>query len=595
MSATCDLCGHSVPIEQIESEVRYYCRDCAAAHDLDVPLCKAATESILAELRVRLGVDRSAVLGAFFLEDSGPPGAAAKESKDSSGMAAPGQAANCGPRCGRLHRRDRWCPTCDGGLAWHLRGARVELDSHPTLGPGSDNPNPSNADAAGARAIDPITETWPDRPPIVDPPGDIATAPTDYALPVGSLEQECIRLAARVEEIERAHEAALSERDAAHSKLESWVVEGAQLVQIALEAGNRTLDLQTTVAMLLRRIRERNIVIKELSKGSIDLGPGPHHAVDDPSTHVFYMLWQNAAHMAQHYAHLCRHAFRERNSAYKYSRRQDKDVAKLGRKVGVLRAVARHWQREEETARRVKRKTVNAYVALNKVCRREHAALKIALENQLTLNGTELGEAIALLAQARWMVQCETDYDQDIVPWLARLEALGVEHVRVPEATAQMQRLTEATALLERCRTGEATDAEIAAWLSRAPTRAATPATPAPEGCTFIITRHGDRIDLGAEPPAPEASTDPAGHIYTDTRPEAGARADLKECEARLHEQWTMRQTLIRRLETAEAQLAAVRAWALNQVDDTCIGTRHCFACELLALLRPGGGTGGGK
>lgn len=40
---------------------------------------------------------------------------------------------------------------------------------------------------------------------------------------------------------------------------------------------------------------------------------------------------------------------------------------------------------------------------------------------------------------------------------------------------------------------------------------------------------------------------------------------------------------------TAEAQLAAVRSWALNQVDDTCTDTRHCFALELLALLTPSG------
>ena len=49
----CDLCREEVGYEHLEKVARYYCRNCAAAHDLDVPLCKAATESIVAELEMR--------------------------------------------------------------------------------------------------------------------------------------------------------------------------------------------------------------------------------------------------------------------------------------------------------------------------------------------------------------------------------------------------------------------------------------------------------------------------------------------------------------------------------------------------------------
>lgn len=57
-SATaCDLCRKLTEHTELEAEIRYYCRDCAAAHDLDVPLCKAATESIVAELATRSMAD----------------------------------------------------------------------------------------------------------------------------------------------------------------------------------------------------------------------------------------------------------------------------------------------------------------------------------------------------------------------------------------------------------------------------------------------------------------------------------------------------------------------------------------------------------
>ncbi len=54
MSARCDSCRRVIEHgRDLEVVVRHCCRDCAAAHDLDVPLCKAHTLSLIAELHTR--------------------------------------------------------------------------------------------------------------------------------------------------------------------------------------------------------------------------------------------------------------------------------------------------------------------------------------------------------------------------------------------------------------------------------------------------------------------------------------------------------------------------------------------------------------
>jgi hypothetical protein len=94
----CDQCRKHVEPEDLETVLRYYCRDCAAAHDLDVPLCKAATESILAELKTR---DPLALMLLLF-----------NMSKEEHG------------------------PVARGTQAWHVRGKSVEL------GPAAAEPHP---------------------------------------------------------------------------------------------------------------------------------------------------------------------------------------------------------------------------------------------------------------------------------------------------------------------------------------------------------------------------------------------------------------------------------------------------------------------
>lgn len=95
MTCTCDICREEVDPCALEAVIRYYCRDCAAAHDLDVPLCKAAIESILAELKTRDPFALTLLLFNMSKEDSGPSCAAAKESSQDN--AAPEGATHSGP------------------------------------------------------------------------------------------------------------------------------------------------------------------------------------------------------------------------------------------------------------------------------------------------------------------------------------------------------------------------------------------------------------------------------------------------------------------------------------------------------------------
>lgn len=47
---TCDGCQALVGHEELETVIRYYCRQCVKLIDLELPLSRASTESIEAEL-----------------------------------------------------------------------------------------------------------------------------------------------------------------------------------------------------------------------------------------------------------------------------------------------------------------------------------------------------------------------------------------------------------------------------------------------------------------------------------------------------------------------------------------------------------------
>jgi hypothetical protein len=163
-----------------------------------------------------------------------------------------------------------------------------------------------------------------------------------------------------------------------------------------------------------------------------------------------------------------------------------------------------------------------------------------------------------------------------IVP-APRSDDLGdeIEPCGCEESEALRAELTEATGWVEALAWDQPAPIEQArAWLKahRVP---AQPAAPEPSLDRFF----GAVPDMPLEPAAPEPS------------------ADLKECESRLHEQWTMRQTLLRRLETAEAQLAAVRdalsmpGYYVEKDPDDLLGSeiaemQSCLA-EAFKLLTP--------
>lgn len=63
----CDLCAGEFETHELEANVRYYCRQCAGLVVLDVPLGKAATWSVAAELLTRTDVpdELKAIMGAW--------------------------------------------------------------------------------------------------------------------------------------------------------------------------------------------------------------------------------------------------------------------------------------------------------------------------------------------------------------------------------------------------------------------------------------------------------------------------------------------------------------------------------------------------
>lgn len=169
------------------------------------------------------------------------------------------------------------------------------------------------------------------------------------------------------------------------------------------------------------------------------------------------------------------------------------------------------------------------------------------------------------------------------------LETLAFARQIIAAHNGHMRRLSDATALLERCRTGEATDSEIADFLSGAPAQTAAP-TPEPAACPSCGYALCDSLDC--EPAAPEPSADKChqcGSTDIDRGTEHMGAVEFPEsiCESCFRLRYAEAQlAAVRGPYTAEDAAIVVRAW------QTLSGDARDAAWEAVTLTAPSPGAG---
>jgi len=141
-------------------------------------------------------------------------------------------------------------------------------------------------------------------------------------------------------------------------------------------AAHQALDGQ--VALLLRRLRQRNETIRELSKGKIELGDD-----DRPPTtaaRLYHGFWRASILERDRLERELIAVCKSHQATNKGNDRLTRQLEKLGRRIGVLRAMARYWQRQEEAIRYTTRVTLNAYRRNQRLLLLERDALRVLAE-----------------------------------------------------------------------------------------------------------------------------------------------------------------------------------------------------------------------